>query len=47
VLKALLSYRPPADQPRGMMERISGFVTARDEDYVSLRELVELQDGTK
>ena len=45
VLKALLSYKPPADQPAGMMERISGFVSARPEDYASIRELVELQEA--
>jgi phosphate/phosphite/phosphonate ABC transporter binding protein len=49
LLKALLSYHPPADQPRGSgaMERISGFVAARAEDYASLRELVELQDAKR
>lgn len=47
LLKALLTYHPPADQPRGTgtMERISGFVSARSEDYASMRELVELQDA--
>ncbi|MDP1830114.1 MAG: serine/threonine-protein kinase [Archangium sp.] len=47
LLKGLLDYRPPADQPRGSMERITGFVAARTEDYASLRELVELQDSKR
>ena len=45
LLKGLLDYHPPADQPRGSMERITGFVSAKTEDYASLRELVELQDA--
>jgi hypothetical protein len=28
-----------------MMERISGFVSVRPEDYASIRELVELQEA--
>ncbi len=47
LLEAVLSYRPPAEQPRGTMERISGFVSAREADYASVRELVELQDAKR
>ncbi|MEN9796570.1 MAG: phosphate/phosphite/phosphonate transporter substrate-binding protein [Pseudomonadota bacterium] len=45
--QALLSYRPPRGQAgsKGGMERISGFVTARAEDYASIRALLELEDG--
>lgn len=42
VLEALRSYRPPAGHP-GAVERISGFVPARPEDYASVRELVQLE----
>jgi ABC-type phosphate/phosphonate transport system substrate-binding protein len=48
-LQALLRYHPPADQPRGSgaMERVSGFATARIEDYASIRELVRLEEAPK
>jgi phosphonate transport system substrate-binding protein len=45
--QALLSYRPAqgASGSKGGMERISGFVTAKPEDFSSVRELVTLEDG--
>jgi serine/threonine-protein kinase len=44
LLAALLSYKPPADRPAGTgsVERISGFVAAKPQDYASVRELFEL-----
>ncbi|MBM4379013.1 MAG: phosphate/phosphite/phosphonate ABC transporter substrate-binding protein, partial [Deltaproteobacteria bacterium] len=40
--QALLSYHPPADRPggTGSVERISGFVAVRPEDYAQVRELM-------
>ncbi len=47
--EALLRYRPPGARPTGAgsMERISGFVAARPEDYATLRELVQLEDAAR
>jgi phosphate/phosphite/phosphonate ABC transporter binding protein len=44
--QALLSYRPQGQRPgSGGMEKISGFVTAKPEDFASVRKLLELGDG--
>jgi serine/threonine-protein kinase len=41
LLQAVLSYRPPGEHVgAGTMERISGFVPSKPEDYASVRELV-------
>jgi phosphate/phosphite/phosphonate ABC transporter binding protein len=47
LLRALLRYRPPGDRPAGAgtVERISGFASARSEDYASVRELVQLLEA--
>ncbi|MFO0597670.1 MAG: serine/threonine-protein kinase [Myxococcaceae bacterium] len=47
LLDALLGYKPPADRPAGTgsVERISGFVAARPQDYASVREMLELLGG--
>jgi ABC-type phosphate/phosphonate transport system substrate-binding protein len=44
LLDALLTYKPPADRPTGSgsVERISGFVAAKPQDYASVREMFEL-----
>jgi phosphonate transport system substrate-binding protein len=43
LLHSLLDYKPPADLPTNSVERISGFVAAKPEDYASVRELLELE----
>ena len=47
LLEALRSYKPKADHLEGSVERISGFVPARPEDYASIRELVELETAVR
>ncbi|MFT3707027.1 MAG: serine/threonine-protein kinase [Archangium sp.] len=44
LLEALLSYKPPGDRPAGSgsVERISGFVAAKPQDYASVREMFQL-----
>jgi phosphonate transport system substrate-binding protein len=43
LLQALLSYHPPPGRPggTGSVERISGFVTVKSDDYAAVRELLE------